>query len=165
MTRKIKRSQHYELSLQITDDGFIRPPRDAQRNWLLNRAIKEFADDLDSLDRIAGGFVAGGDPAELTDRSNTTLADDQIMEDWQIPVMRAMVDAVCAGRGEVLEIGFGRGVAADFIQQLGPRSHTVVECNDSVIERFHRWLDELAIPADTRDAQWADQTVLVVAEK
>ena len=115
MTRKIKRSQHYDLSLQITDDGFIRPPRDAQRNWLLNRAIKEFADDLDALGRIAGGFVAGGDPAELTDRSNSTLADDQIMEDWQIPVD--------AGHGRRGLNRAGRGTRDRLRSRRGGRLH------------------------------------------
>jgi guanidinoacetate N-methyltransferase len=39
----------------------------------------------------------------------------------------------------VLEIGFGRGVSATHIQHHGVRSHTIVECNDSVLSRFERW--------------------------
>jgi guanidinoacetate N-methyltransferase len=39
----------------------------------------------------------------------------------------------------VLEFGFGRGVSAGMIQRHGVRSHTIVECNNSVIDRYTRW--------------------------
>ncbi len=61
------------------------------------------------------------------------------MEDWQIPIMEAMAELVGRSRGDVLEIGFGRGVSAELLQRTGVRSHTVVECNPAIIERFHRW--------------------------
>ena len=41
--------------------------------------------------------------------------------------------------GDVLEIGFGRGVSATFIQKRGARSHTVIECNDDIVRRFETW--------------------------
>ena len=50
-----------------------------------------------------------------------------------------MAEAVCGSSGDVLEIGFGRGVASDMIQELGVRSHTICECNPSVINRFRQW--------------------------
>ncbi len=40
------------------------------------------------------------------------------MEDWQTPLMQAMARHVTETHGDVLEIGFGRGVSAEFIQQL-----------------------------------------------
>ncbi len=39
----------------------------------------------------------------------------------------------------VLEIGFGRGVASSMIQERGVRSHTIIECNDSIVRRFEEW--------------------------
>jgi guanidinoacetate N-methyltransferase len=53
--------------------------------------------------------------------------------------MQAMADVATEARGDVLEIGFGRGVSAEMIQQRAPRSHTLVECNASVIGRYERW--------------------------
>ncbi|NNF04336.1 MAG: class I SAM-dependent methyltransferase, partial [Rhodothermales bacterium] len=67
------------------------------------------------------------------------LSDDEIMEDWQIPVMEAMADVVTESQGDVLEIGFGRGVASDMIQNRGVQSHTIVECNDAIVERYRDW--------------------------
>ena len=52
--------------------------------------------------------------------------------------MRAM--AAIAGRsgGDVLEIGFGRGVSADFIQGFDVASHTIVEAEPNVVEKYFR---------------------------
>ena len=140
MTRRISRTASYELTLQIKRDEFIQPPRESQRNWLLSKAIQEFASDLDALSDSASRFVAGSAAAHADiDRLNDDLGDQQIMEDWQIPLMSAMAKNVTETHGDVLEIGFGRGISAELIQQQGVRSHTIVECNPSIIHRFERW--------------------------
>jgi guanidinoacetate N-methyltransferase len=139
MTRQVRRHEHFELSLDITSPEFIRPPREAQRRWLLNRALTEFMWDLEQLHELAKQMVPGSEGTLAQDRTNTVLTDAEIMEDWQIPVMQAMARHAAAGGGDVLEIGFGRGVSAEMIQRHGVRSHTIVECNDSVVDRFDRW--------------------------
>ena len=62
------------------------------------------------------------------------------MEDWQIPLMSGMADWVTESGGDILEIGFGRGVSAQLIQERGVRSHTIVEVNPhSIQQHFHPW--------------------------
>lgn len=139
MTRRIKRQKEFELSLEIKDERFIRPPRDGQRSWLLNRAVAEFTGDLYALDRLARDFVPGRERLEFDDRTQAELGDQEIMEDWQLPLMRAMAAAVTRSHGDILEIGFGRGVASTMIQGYGVRSHTIVECNDHIVRRFEDW--------------------------
>lgn len=140
MTRKLRRTRDYELTLEIKNESFINPPRPAQRNWLLNKTMAELAFDLDALHEQAGRFVPGAISAvQIDDRTNTVLSDEEIMEDWQIELMRAMAEEVTFSHGDVLEIGFGRGIGSDFIQECGVRSHTIVEVNDSVVERYHEW--------------------------
>jgi guanidinoacetate N-methyltransferase len=139
MTRKIRRTADYDITLELKNPRFIMPPRDAQRNWLLNRAVNELAHDLQTIDGLAKRFVPGIDMVSIHERSHTILDDDDIMEDWQNPLMRAMAEVATAQHGDLLEIGFGRGVSAGYIQEYGVRSHTIVECNDSVIERFGNW--------------------------
>ena len=140
MTRRVKRDKAFDLTLTIHDDGFIRPPRDMQRNSLLNRAMKEFSDELIAIDRQAADFVAGELYDGLaTDRTQQALDDVEIMEDWQLPIMQAMADSVAATHGDILEVGFGLGVSASMIQKIGVRSHTIIECNDSVMQRFAQW--------------------------
>lgn len=141
MTRKIRRTNNFEITLQIRQESFIAPPRDAQRNSLLNKAIAEFADDLNQLDGLARRFVPGVDAVAefLQDRAHSELDDEDIMEDWQIPLMQAMAQIATESHGDILEIGFGRGVSATFIQNCGVKSHSIIEVNESVIERYEQW--------------------------
>ena len=137
--RKRQRTASYELSLDIGDDSFIRPPHDAQRNWLLNRFVREAGADLRSLDVIARRFVPGEPRSLPADMRTAELRDDEIMEDWQLPLMEAMASVAARPDADVLEIGFGRGILASLIQQAGVRSHTIVECNPHVLSRFEQW--------------------------
>jgi len=139
MTRRIKRHQDFEISLQIKNESFIQTPREAQRNWVLNRVLKEFSDDLLALDKLAKNFIKGGETIAFDDRKQSSLSPQQIMEDWQIPVMKAMAEAVTDNHGDILEIGFGRGVASDFLQQCGVNSHSIIECNPDVIRECEQW--------------------------
>lgn len=145
MARKLRRTRDYEVLIDIKNDAFVAPPRPAQRNWILNKLIAEVAHDLEALNIQAAHFVPGAtETLELEDRTNTQLSDAEIMEDWQIPLMRAMAEEATATHGDVLEIGFGLGVASDFIQEMGVKSHTIVEVNDSVVGRFHEWRKKYA---------------------
>lgn len=138
--KKIKRSRDFELLLEIKGDDFIKPPREAQRNAVLNRAMKEFAADLEALHKETGNFVPGREYNVLnSDRQNRYLPAQEIMEDWLIPVMKSMATIVTENGGDILEIGFGRGISADFIQAHEISSHTVIECNDTVIPIFEQW--------------------------
>jgi amino acid adenylation domain-containing protein len=140
---RIAERGRFRLELHTTVPGFVAPPRDAQRNWVLTKAMEEFADDLEHLDVVSRSFVPGFPhrlARDLQDITHAALTDQQIMEDWQIPLMRAMARHVTESHGDVLEIGFGRGVAAEFIQQFHVRSHTIVESNDhSVRLHFEPW--------------------------
>jgi guanidinoacetate N-methyltransferase len=141
--RKLKRDRAYELTLEVSDGAFIRPPHDAQRNWLLNRFLREAGEDLQALDALARRFVPGQPRALPADMRTADLTDDEIMEDWQRPLMEVMASIAASTRGDVLEIGFGRGILAGLIQHSGVRSHTIVECNPHVLARFDRWRETL----------------------
>lgn len=139
MTKKIKRTENFEIVLEIKTEDFIRPPRDAQRNALLNNALSELSDNLQALDKVASRFVPGKLQIALEDRTQKVLSDDEIMEEWQIPLMQAMAEVVTESHGNILEIGFGCGISATMIQEQEVKSHTIIECNDSVVERFFEW--------------------------
>ena len=144
MTRRLKRTKDYELTLQIKNDSFISPPREAQRNWILSRALSEFSSDLTALDHLAQRFVPGSPEVPMEDRERTPIAQEKIMEDWQWPILQRMADIVTEAHGDVLEVGYGQGVSARYIQELGVKSHTLIECNDSVIEHYDVWRRGLA---------------------
>jgi guanidinoacetate N-methyltransferase len=137
--RRLRRLEDFEVEVRITRDDFIRPPRESQRSWLVNRALNELVDELRWLDGASRRLVPGREHGALPDRTQGALRDDEIMEDWQIPVMLAMTETVTANAGHVLEVGFGRGVSATLIQQAGVRAHTIVECNDDIVARYEAW--------------------------
>ena len=139
MTRRIKRHRDFELNLTIKDDAFLKTPRNAQRNWLLNRTVRELSEELLHLDTLTPAMVKGSDEVIELDRASGSHADEDIMEDWQIPVMKAMAEAVSFKDGEILEIGMGRGVASSLIQKHNPLTHTIIECNKTIAQTFDEW--------------------------
>lgn len=138
--KKIKRSGHFELVLEILDDKYINPPKIRQRHAVLNRAIKEFTADLEALDRCTKNFVPGGEIDFLdNNREHKLLMQDEIMEDWQIPVMKEMVEEIASPGADILEIGYGRGISADMIQENMVGSHTIIECNGQIVNTLKKW--------------------------
>lgn len=133
----------FEVQFTVKRPDFIAPPRKAQRDWLVGQAIHEAADDLEHLHRISRKFVSGKAhqlQRDLVDSRGASMTEAQIMEDWQIPLMQAMAGYATESPGDVLEVGFGRGVSATFLQQGHPRSHTIIEMNPHCIERhFQPW--------------------------
>lgn len=136
----IRQLPQFDVTLAIKQPDYIQPPRPAQRTWLLNRALDEFQSDIQELHALAQRMVPGIEQRLhlfTADRTNAELSEQEILEDWHIPLMQAMARAVTTSHGDILEIGFGRGVASEFLQQCGIQSHTIIECNDSVIHRFY----------------------------
>ena len=69
-----------------------------------------------------------------------------VMHNWETPVMERMARFVCSGgwaeRNDILEIGFGMGIASNFIQQYNPTSHTICEIDPEVIQRLEEWASD-----------------------
>jgi amino acid adenylation domain-containing protein len=148
---KIRRHPQFDIILKLKDDRFITPPQEAQRNWLIRRTLDEFAADLRHLDAVSKQFVPGSARPRLApqlewnksdaryDESQLIIAGQQVMQDWEAPLMKAMAEVVTESHGDILELGFGMGISASYIQEFGVRSYTVVEYNDEVVERFRQW--------------------------
>jgi amino acid adenylation domain-containing protein len=146
----IRRYPQFEVQLKLKDEEFINPPKEAQRNWLLRRALDELTSDLKHLDVQSRRFVAGSARPRLEtvpwgahhaeyDEHNLFIAGQQVMQDWELPLMDAMAKVVTESHGDILEAGFGMALSATCIQKYGVRSYTIMEANDEVVKRFHEW--------------------------
>jgi len=146
----IRRFPQFEVQLKLKDEDFIKPPKEAQRNWLLRRALDELTSDLKHLDVQSRRFVAGSARPRLEtvpwgaheaayDEHNLIIAGQQVMQDWELPLMDAMAKVVTESHGDILEAGFGMALSATCIQKYGVRSYTIMEANDEVVKRFHEW--------------------------
>ncbi len=155
--RRLKRRANYELQLQLKTDDFIAPPRPAQRNWLVNRALSELTWDLDAIHDLAARFVPGVEALLNHENDNDSAPEaDDIMELWQLPIMQRMADCVSSSHGHVLEIGYGRGISAEMIQQGNVREHTIVECVPAIAQQCRDWARENGLNIHVLEGRWED---------
>ena len=67
-----------------------------------------------------------------------------VMMDWDTPIMRRSAEWVTNGGKveSVLELGFGMGISAGFIQNYQPVQHTIIETHLAITERANAWAGE-----------------------
>jgi guanidinoacetate N-methyltransferase len=70
-----------------------------------------------------------------------TIAGHPVMQGFQRGYMRELARVASSGGGDMLEIGYGMGLAARyFVEEPTVRTHTIVECHPDVLKRC---LDDL----------------------
>ncbi|HEV7606267.1 MAG TPA: hypothetical protein VGO61_02975 [Steroidobacteraceae bacterium] len=74
----------------------------------------------------------------LDDTSSLEILGHQVMQEWELPLMRAMANAASCANGKVLEVGYGLGICAGLIQENRPSLHVVIEANKAVSARAKR---------------------------
>ena len=70
------------------------------------------------------------------------IVDEQgieVMMDWESSIMQKSAEFICQNKGDILEIGFGMGICADYIQEQGVNSHTIIEIHPQIIEKLKIW--------------------------
>ena len=81
----------FRLELHTTASGFVAPPREAQRHWLLGRRWRS-SPTISSIwtGRRARSFAGSTTCSTGTSATSrqAALTDQEIMEDWQTPLMR-----------------------------------------------------------------------------
>ncbi len=155
--RRLKRHANYELQLQVKAGDFIAPPRPAQRNWLINRALSELAWDLESIHELAARFVPGVESLLSHEHDSDAMPQpDDIMELWQLPIMQKMAGCVSASHGHVLEIGYGRGISAQMIQKGGVQEHTIVECVPAIAQQCRDWAADNGFKVNVLEGRWEE---------
>ena len=53
--------------------------------------------------------------------------ENQVMMNWEDEIMSASAAYVTENGGDILEIGFGMGISAGYIQSHSISSHTIIE--------------------------------------
>ena len=96
-------------------------------------------------DRITyvGNALEGIDDSFFTDDPEyDAVNEDQeliIMMSWEAPVMERSAAFICENGGDILEIGFGMGIASDYIQSHNPNSHIIIELHPELAEKAREW--------------------------
>jgi type IV protein arginine methyltransferase len=63
----------------------------------------------------------------------------EVMMSWEDTIMSASAAYVCEGGGDILEIGFGMGISAGYMQSHSIKSHTIIENHPDVIPIAQAW--------------------------
>ena len=63
----------------------------------------------------------------------------QVMMDWEDPLMSASAAYICSDNADILEIGFGMGISAGYIQSHSIASHTIIENHPQIITKAQEW--------------------------
>ncbi|MBN1579004.1 MAG: class I SAM-dependent methyltransferase [Chitinispirillaceae bacterium] len=74
-------------------------------------------------------------------RADRLLIDGhQVMMDWETPYMNKMAEMLHEhAKGNILEVGFGMGISASRLQELGVESHTILEPHPEVFNYAQNW--------------------------
>ena len=73
---------------------------------------------------------------------DTSVMGIEVMMDWEAPIMEKSAEFICYNKGDILEIGFGMGICADYIQAQGVNSHTIIEIHPQIIEKLNIWAED-----------------------
>ena len=66
----------------------------------------------------------------------------EVMMDWESSIMDKSAEFICHNKGDILEIGFGMGICANYIQAQGVNSHTIVEIHPQIFEKLQEWASD-----------------------
>lgn len=80
----------------------------------------------------------GSLPAKFDNRG-LQIGDFEVIQYWEEPCMREMARIASSEHGDVLEIGYGLGLASNYIQEFNVRSHTIIELHPGVFKRLATW--------------------------
>ena len=81
-----------------------------------------------------------------------------IMHSWEDELMRLKAEFVCENGGDILELGFGMGISANYIQHQKINSHTICEIHPQVIVELNKWKKDKT-NVITLEGDWYDNVV------
>ncbi|MDO8452018.1 MAG: class I SAM-dependent methyltransferase [bacterium] len=79
-----------------------------------------------------------------------------VMEDWEVPYMKKLAEIATSQGGIVLEVGFGMGISARFIQKGKISRHIIIEVNHEVAERARKFGKKAKHPVEVVEGLWEE---------
>ncbi len=96
-------------------------------------------------------------------QEKATLTQDElviqghpVMERWEDPYMQELARIAASQGGTVLEVGFGMGISAQYIQSHAIDSHYIIEANNDVFDTLVTFAQESAHPIIPLYGFWQD---------
>ena len=93
----------------------------------------------------------------VVEDSGSSYNGIEVMMDWEDSIMSASAAYVTQNGGDILEIGFGMGISAGYIQSHSISSHTIIENHPQIVEKLKTWSDGKS-NVTIISQSWADVT-------
>lgn len=89
------------------------------------------------------------------------ILGEPVMEDWEEPYMKVLADAATRNGGRVLEVGYGMGISARFIQQTPIQEHIIIEANHAVAIKAKEWANTCKTTTVILEGLWQEAMVSI----
>lgn len=96
-------------------------------------------------------------PAEFSSHS-LNIEGHPVMEDWEESYMLTLAELAAHQGGTVLEVGFGMGISARFIQDYPIDTHIIIEANAAVYKTLESFAATAIRPTRSLFGFWEDLT-------
>lgn len=84
------------------------------------------------------------------------ILGEPVMEDWETPYMKELSDIACKNGGTILELGYGMGISANFIENNKIKKHIIIEANHDVAEMAREFAKESKHEVVVLEGLWED---------
>jgi len=96
--------------------------------------------------------------AEAIFTSNSLkICGHPVMERWETSYMKKLAAIAASNGGIILEVGFGLGISAAFIQQQPVRLHMIIEANHQVFWRVKKFASKSKVEVRPILGLWQDK--------
>lgn len=79
-----------------------------------------------------------------------------VMEDWEDGYMKELADIASLKGGTILELGFGMGISAGYIQKNAIKKHIIIEANKGVVQKAKAFARASVHPVKILAGFWED---------
>lgn len=84
------------------------------------------------------------------------ILGEPVMEDWEDSYMKDLAEIAASKGGVVLELGYGMGISAKYIQQYKIKKHIIVEANKQVAREARKFAKKAKYHTEVLEGLWED---------